>query len=435
MKLFLALLASVASTDNCTKAGCFFSYQNGGSCRSGGSFHGNRCGEVDAAPHIPDDMWNDQRAIDAYVQVTIEFYNIAGADNDCHLNFGPCDHDPAHWIKNGTSTKKVSWTGGTTAFSNFCVEKCGGSGAKHQSDDPKHHKYCSLCGSKYNDPVTIDYWYPLNGPGPSPGPAPGGKNIVDLAIATPDLSTLVTALKAGKLVDTLSGTGPFTVFAPTNEAFAKLPAATLAHLLDPKNIKELDDVLTYHVIGGAAIYSKDLKPFQKVKTVEGNDLKIVSAGRVIVNNATVTSADNAASNGVVHIIDSVLIPPAAPPPAHACKSTEYCCPDAKRCVTPTKTACEPSNSNAECKHGDVCCPMAKICVTPGAACKTPCGAGLFCSGVYNTQRVLENVCLHPDHPGHFCNATGFEGLCPSMYQRCCPLTSMCVSIHGTCTPP
>jgi hypothetical protein len=94
-----------------------------------------------------------------------------------------------------------------------------------------------------------------------------------------------------------------------------VPASTLAHLLDPANIKELQSVLEYHVIAGAAVFSKDLKSFQMVKTLEGEDVKIVKAGRVIVNkNATVTSADNAASNGVVHIIDNVLIPPAGPPP-------------------------------------------------------------------------------------------------------------------------
>jgi uncharacterized surface protein with fasciclin (FAS1) repeats len=142
------------------------------------------------------------------------------------------------------------------------------------------------------------------------------KNIVQLAQSVPDLSTLVTALTAGELTTTLSSKGPFTVFAPTNEAFGKLPAATLAHLLDPKNIKELQALLEYHVISGAAVFAKDLKTFQMVKTVEGDEVKIVKAGsRVIVNNATVTAADNAASNGVVHIIDGVLIPPTKPTPA------------------------------------------------------------------------------------------------------------------------
>ena len=141
-----------------------------------------------------------------------------------------------------------------------------------------------------------------------PGPAPASKNIVQLAASVPDLSTLVTAVTAGKLVTTLESAGPFTVFAPTNEAFGKVPAATLAHLLEPANIKELDAVLTYHVLAGA-VRSKDLKPFQDVKTVQGDSLRIVvNAGKVYVNNADVTAADNEASNGVVHIISEVLIP-------------------------------------------------------------------------------------------------------------------------------
>merc|ERR1711959_849089 len=143
-------------------------------------------------------------------------------------------------------------------------------------------------------------------------------SIVDLAVATPDLSTLVTALKAGKLVDTLSGAGPFTVFAPTNEAFAKLPKTLLDHLLDPKNIKELQDVLTYHVASGS-VHAKDLKNKEKIKTVEGKEVEArIFGSRVFINNAQVTKADIDASNGVIHIVDHVLIPPATPPtpPSH-----------------------------------------------------------------------------------------------------------------------
>merc|ERR1711865_125850 len=120
---------------------------------------------------------------------------------------------------------------------------------------------------------------------PAPGPAPAGKTIVDLAVATPDLSTLVTALKAGKLVDTLSGAGPFTVFAPTNEAFAKLPKSLLDYLLDPKNN-------------------------EKIKTVEGKEVEaFLYNNHVYINDAEVTTADVDASNGVVHIINHVLTPP------------------------------------------------------------------------------------------------------------------------------
>merc|ERR1712072_585745 len=141
--------------------------------------------------------------------------------------------------------------------------------------------------------------------------ASAGKTIVDLAVATDDLSTLVAALKAGDLVDTLSSKGPFTVFAPTNEAFAKLPKATLDSLLKPENKAKLVDVLTYHVAAGAAVYSKDLSNGERIKTVEGKDVTAhVSRAGVRINDATVTTADVAASNGVVHIIDTVLIPPA-----------------------------------------------------------------------------------------------------------------------------
>merc|ERR1711990_417204 len=133
----------------------------------------------------------------------------------------------------------------------------------------------------------------------------------ELAVGTPDLSTLVTALKAGKLTDALSAKGPFTVFAPTNEAFAKLPSALLKHLLEPANIKELDAVLEYHVVSGASVHAKDLKPEQQVKTLEGEELFITASSRdgVRINGRTkVIKADNDASNGVVHVIDGILIP-------------------------------------------------------------------------------------------------------------------------------
>ena len=141
--------------------------------------------------------------------------------------------------------------------------------------------------------------------------------IVDLAVATPDLSTLVTALKAADLVDTLSGKGPFTVFAPTNEAFAKLPAGALANLLKPENKAQLVDILTYHVAAGD-VHAKDLYDKEMIPTVEGKNVTArVSSDGIFINSAKVTAADNDASNGVVHIIDAVLMPPSAPPsPGH-----------------------------------------------------------------------------------------------------------------------
>ena len=150
--------------------------------------------------------------------------------------------------------------------------------------------------------------------GPGPAPAPGGKTIVDLAVATPDLSTLVTALKAGGLVGTLSGTGPFTVFAPKNEAFAALPVGVVASLLKPENKAKLDDVLTYHVVAGT-VRAEDLKDGEKLKTLEGKELTVRLSGKdVLINSAKVTTADVNASNGVVHIIDEVLLPVGGPTP-------------------------------------------------------------------------------------------------------------------------
>ena len=134
--------------------------------------------------------------------------------------------------------------------------------------------------------------------------AASSKNIVDLAIATPDLSTLVAALKAADLVPTLTGITKYTVFAPTNEAFAALPAGVLADLLKPENKAQLVDILTYHVAAGD-VQSKDLTDMEMITTVEGKNVTArVSSDGIFINSAKVTAADNEASNGVVHIIDS-----------------------------------------------------------------------------------------------------------------------------------
>lgn len=136
--------------------------------------------------------------------------------------------------------------------------------------------------------------------------APG--TIVDVASADPSFTTLVTAIKAAGLVDTLSGQGPFTVFAPTNAAFDKLPKATLTKLLKPENQATLAKILTYHVIAGA-VDSKSIKSGE-VKTVEGASVKVrVKSSGITVGNAKVIKADVPASNGYIHVIDKVLIPP------------------------------------------------------------------------------------------------------------------------------
>lgn len=134
------------------------------------------------------------------------------------------------------------------------------------------------------------------------------KDIVDTAVAAGSFKTLVTAVTAAGLGDTLKGTGPFTVFAPTDEAFAKLPAGTLEALLKDK--EQLKAVLLYHVAPGK-VMAADVVKVDSVKTAGGATLPIkVVEGKVMVGDATVIKTDIAASNGVIHVIDTVLIPPA-----------------------------------------------------------------------------------------------------------------------------
>ncbi len=136
----------------------------------------------------------------------------------------------------------------------------------------------------------------------------GKKDIVDTAVAAGDFKTLATALQAAGLVDTLKGKGPFTVFAPTDEAFAKLPAGTVADLLKPENHEKLVSILTYHVVPGK-VMAKDVVKLHEAKTVNGKDVKIMAeGGKVMVDNANVVKTDIACSNGVIHVIDSVILP-------------------------------------------------------------------------------------------------------------------------------
>ena len=130
------------------------------------------------------------------------------------------------------------------------------------------------------------------------------KDIVDTAVSAGNFKTLATALTAAGLISTLKGPGPFTVFAPTDEAFAKIPKAQLDALLADKS--KLTAVLTYHVVAGK-VMAKDVKA-GKFKTVQGSELTVSTAGGVMVDNAKVTATDIVADNGVIHVIDSVLLP-------------------------------------------------------------------------------------------------------------------------------
>jgi uncharacterized surface protein with fasciclin (FAS1) repeats len=136
-----------------------------------------------------------------------------------------------------------------------------------------------------------------------------GKDIVDTAVAAGSFKTLAAALTAAGLVDTLKGPGPFTVFAPTDAAFAKLPAGTVHTLLKPENKAQLTAILTYHVVPGKVPASAVTGKVTDATTVNGATINVNGTNGVRVNDAKVVSADVQASNGVIHVIDSVLMPP------------------------------------------------------------------------------------------------------------------------------
>jgi uncharacterized surface protein with fasciclin (FAS1) repeats len=136
------------------------------------------------------------------------------------------------------------------------------------------------------------------------------KTIVEVAVASDDFKTLVAAVKAADLVETLSGKGPFTVFAPTDEAFGKLPEGTVAELVKPENKAKLTSILTYHVVAGK-VMAKDVVGLKSAKTVQGSKAKItVKDGEVYIDKAKVIKTDIPCKNGVIHVIDGVILPKA-----------------------------------------------------------------------------------------------------------------------------
>merc|ERR1719362_2586585 len=144
-------------------------------------------------------------------------------------------------------------------------------------------------------------------------PAEPTQSIVEIASGDSRFTTLVAALKAADLVDVLSGDGPFTVFAPTDDAFAALPAGTVESLLLPENLTTLQDILKYHVVP-AKVLSTDLTLNQHATTLEGSDVTVTSLDPVTINESEVIQADVMASNGVIHVLDAVLLPPGGEEP-------------------------------------------------------------------------------------------------------------------------
>ena len=165
----------------------------------------------------------------------------------------------------------------------------------------------AACGSSSSSSTTTTTMKPSTTTAPM-----ATQNIVQIAAANPNFSTLVSAVKAAGLVDTLSGPGPYTVFAPTNAAFAALPAGTLDSLLQPANQAQLKKILEYHVVPGKVV-AADVKP-GTITTAEGGTITVsVENGKVVLTDgkggkATVTQTDIMASNGVIHVIDAVLLP-------------------------------------------------------------------------------------------------------------------------------
>ncbi len=150
---------------------------------------------------------------------------------------------------------------------------------------------------------------PTNTPMPMPTTPPAPQTIVDIAVADGRFTTLVAAVQAAGLVETLAGEGPFTVFAPTDEAFAKLPAGTIEELLKPENKQQLTDILLYHVVAGK-VMAADVVNLSEAETALGEKVAIkVEDGKVFVNDAQVIITDIEASNGVIHVIDTVILPP------------------------------------------------------------------------------------------------------------------------------
>ncbi len=168
--------------------------------------------------------------------------------------------------------------------------------------------FMMACGSEMPAPASADSAGEQGAASPATQAAAPTSNLVETATAAGSFTTLVAAVKAAGLAETLSGPGPFTVFAPTDDAFAKLPPGTVEGLLKPENKSKLVAILTYHVVPGA-LMAKEVLGASKLKTVQGQELSVSTKGSdVMVDGAKISKTDIAASNGVIHVIDSVVMP-------------------------------------------------------------------------------------------------------------------------------
>lgn len=173
---------------------------------------------------------------------------------------------------------------------------------------PKHHPLLFMLGAQLTLVLAVAFGSVALAGNYGKTAKKAKADIVDTAVAAGQFETLAAALSAADLVDTLKGDGPFTVFAPTDEAFAKLPEGTVEELLRPENRDKLTAILTYHVVPGK-VYSGDVVKLDSATTVNGAEVQIdVDGSSVMIDNASVIAADIKASNGVIHVIDSVILP-------------------------------------------------------------------------------------------------------------------------------
>ena len=189
------------------------------------------------------------------------------------------------------------------SMASFGLTSCGGSDDKMDNETTMSEKMDEDDDMAEEEPMEEESYVMVGGAKMVPS-----KDIVDNAVGSADHTTLVAAVKAAGLVETLKGAGPFTVFAPTNAAFEKLPKGTVENLLKPENKGKLTSVLTYHVVPGA-LKASDLKDGQKLKTVQGEELLVTyKNNKWMVNGAEITIADVVSSNGVTHVINGVALP-------------------------------------------------------------------------------------------------------------------------------